>query len=48
LGTITFISPEIYPQALWMGKVLRIQEALKIVGYAEVTKIINELLRKQD
>lgn len=35
MGTITFISPEIYPRTLWIGKVLRIQEASKIVGYAE-------------
>lgn len=48
MGTITFISPEVYPRTLWIGKVIRIQEASRIVGYATVTQIFNELLRKQD
>ncbi|MCR2803639.1 hypothetical protein [Paenibacillus soyae] len=48
MGTITFISPEAYPRTLWIGKVIRIQEASRIVGYAEVTQIFNDLLRKQD
>jgi translation elongation factor EF-Tu-like GTPase len=45
-GTITFITPEAYPRTIWIGKIIRIQEASKIVGYAVVTKIFNELLRK--
>jgi len=48
MGTITFLSPEAYPRTLWIGKKIRIQEGSRIVGYAEVTQIFNELLRKQD
>ncbi|MEI6100469.1 MAG: hypothetical protein WCP73_01410 [Eubacteriales bacterium] len=44
IGTIAFITPEIYPHCLWIGKILKIQEASKIVGYAKITKIFNELL----
>lgn len=45
IGTITFISPEAYPNSLWVGKVLEIQEGSKLVGYAMVTKIFNEILK---
>jgi len=44
LGTITFINPEAYPECLWVGKRISIQEASHIVGYAEITKIFNETL----
>ena len=45
IGTITFITPEAYPHCLWQGKRMNIQEGNKIVGYATVVKIFNELLR---
>ncbi|MBB6215975.1 elongation factor Tu [Anaerosolibacter carboniphilus] len=45
LGTITFISPEAYPNCLIEGKRINIQEGSKIVGYATVVKIFNEMLR---
>lgn len=48
IGTITFISPEEYPNSLWVGKVLRIQEGSKLVGYATITKIFNEILKVRD
>jgi len=47
LGTITFISPEAYPNCLWVGKVIKIQEGSHIVGYAKVTKIFNSLLESK-
>jgi len=47
LGTITFITPEAYPECLWVGKRISIQEASHIVGYAEITKIFNETLLKK-
>ncbi|MFF2450767.1 hypothetical protein ACFVSW_27445 [Neobacillus sp. NPDC058068] len=47
LGTITFITPEAYPNTLWVGKRITIQEASHIVGYAEITKIFNETLLKK-
>lgn len=43
-GTITFLSPEIYPHSLWIGKKINIQEGARIVGYATITKIFNPIL----
>jgi len=43
-GTITFLSPEVYPACLWVGKQINIQEGAKIVGYATITKILNSIL----
>ena len=43
-GTITFLSPEVYPHCLWIGKKIRMQEGARIVGYATITKIFNPLL----
>ncbi|KUP23368.1 hypothetical protein [Paenibacillus sp. DMB5] len=48
MGTITFITPEYYPQTLWIGRILTIQEGSRIVGYAEVTQIYNKVLVKMD
>ncbi|MBP3966538.1 hypothetical protein [Paenibacillus lignilyticus] len=48
LGTIAFITPEVYPRTLWIGKIIRIQEGSRIVGHAEVTQIFNEILKKSD
>ncbi|MCR8633528.1 hypothetical protein [Paenibacillus radicis (ex Xue et al. 2023)] len=48
LGTITFIGPEAYPQCLWVGKKINIQEGSKIVGYAEIIKVFNILLLKKE
>ena len=47
-GTITFLSPESYPHCLWIGKVINIQEGTRIVGYATVLNIFNQLLRLDD
>lgn len=47
-GTITFISPEVYPHCLWVGKRLNIQEGARIVGYATITKIYNPLLQLEN
>jgi translation elongation factor EF-Tu-like GTPase len=43
-ATITFISSEAYPGSLWIGKVINVQEGSKVVGYATITRIFNELL----
>ena len=43
-GTITFLSPEAYPHCLWIGKRINIQEGARIVGYATITSIFNQLL----
>jgi len=44
LGTIAFITPEAYPNCLWEGKILRIQEGGRVVGYAKIVKIFNNIL----
>jgi translation elongation factor EF-Tu-like GTPase len=41
---IKFITPEAYPNILWVGKIINVQEASRIVGYAKVLKIFNKLL----
>lgn len=46
-GTITFISPEAYPNTLWVGKVLDIQEGERIVGTATVEKVLNPILNRE-
>ncbi len=43
-GTITFISPEVYPGCLWIGKEINIQEGARVVGIAVIKKIINPVL----
>ena len=46
LANIWFITPEAYPQSLWVGKNIQFQEGGRVVGYANVTQINNELLLK--
>lgn len=48
LGTITFITPEAYPNCLWKGKEIAIQEGSMVVGYAVVTKIFNPILEAKE
>ncbi|MBQ8621533.1 MAG: hypothetical protein IJ422_04375 [Oscillospiraceae bacterium] len=43
-GTITFLSPEVYPNCLWEGKKINIQEGERIVGYATILKVFNPIL----
>jgi len=43
-GTIKFIKPEAYPNCLWIGKKISIQEGSRIVGYATIRKIFNPVL----
>ena len=44
-GTITFLTPELYPHCLWIGKKIAIQEGHRVVGYATITEIYNEALK---
>lgn len=45
MGTITFITPEYYPKSLWIDKVISIQEGGRIIGYAKILKIFNDVLQ---
>jgi len=43
-GTITFITPELYPHCLWVGRLIDIHEGSRVVGRARITRIMNALL----
>lgn len=45
-GTISFLTPEAYPESMWVGKKLPIQEGERVVGYATVLKVLNPILKK--
>jgi len=45
-GTITFITPEVYPHCLWVGREIDIQEGGRVVGRARITRIMNAVLDK--
>lgn len=45
-GTITFITPEAYPNCLWIGREIDIQEGSRIIGRARITRIFNAMLEK--
>ena len=46
-GTITFITPEVYPHCLLVGQIIDIQEGSRVVGHARITRIMNALLEKR-
>ena len=45
-GTITFLTPEVYPKCLHIGKKIQIQEGERVVGYAVINKILNPILEE--
>lgn len=45
---ITFITPEAYPRSLWPGKVVRVQEASKLVAHARILQVLNPVLLNAD
>ena len=47
LANIQFGPPQHYPHCLWRGRVLRIQEGGRLVGYAEIIDVFNPLLDKE-
>lgn len=47
-GTITFLMPEAYPDCLWLGREIDIQEGGRVIGRARITRILNSLLEKRD
>ncbi len=44
--TISFLTPEVYPQCLWVGRVLDVQEGRHLVGHARITRILNPILER--
>lgn len=47
-GTITFLSPETYPNCLHKGKVIPFSEGERIVGYVTIMKVLNPLLDSEN
>ena len=47
-GTITFLTPEVYPHCLWIGKKISFQEGSRVMGYATIIKIFNPILRLEN
>lgn len=45
-GTITFISPEMYPKTIETGMRIPFYEGSKSAGYADVIEIYNDVLKK--
>lgn len=48
LAKVWLLSPQAYPRSLWDGRKLRVAEGPKLVGMAEVLKIVNPALRTKD
>jgi elongation factor Tu len=44
VALISFLTPEVYPKSIWVGKEIAFREGLFITGYAVVTKIFNKAL----
>lgn len=45
-GSITFISPELYPKSLEKGMRIEFYEGRKLAGYADIIEIYNDVLKK--
>lgn len=47
-ANIWFITPEVYPNTMWVGRVFNLQEASWVVGSVKVLSVYNEILKKSD
>lgn len=41
---VWFITPEVYPHCLWIGREIDVQEGARVIGKLTVTKILNKVL----
>jgi elongation factor Tu len=48
VALIRFLTPEVYPKSIWIGKKIIFQDGLRITGYAVVTKIMNSILESDE
>ena len=46
MGNITFITPEYYPNCLWIGKKIDMYDGKTKIGTAKIIKINNPILKK--
>lgn len=44
---IRFLTPDVYPNSLWVGKELIFKEGITITGRAIITEIYNNILKKE-
>jgi len=44
IAKLWFITPEVYPNCLWCGREIEIEDGIKVIGKLRVTKIINKSL----
>ena len=44
LALIRFLTPEVYPKSIWIGKKIIFKEGCIVTGYAIITKILNIVL----
>ncbi len=42
---VTFITPDVYPRSLWVGREIDVLEGPRIVGKLRITRILNPILR---
>ncbi|MCL2587042.1 MAG: hypothetical protein FWE31_02260 [Firmicutes bacterium] len=45
---IRFLTPEVYPKCLWVGKKIAFQEGAEIHGFAIITEILNKSLESDE
>jgi translation elongation factor EF-Tu-like GTPase len=45
-ANIWFLTPEVYPHSMWIGKAIPVQEGHRVVALALVTKILNTALKR--
>ncbi len=45
---IWFLTPEVYPETMWQGKAISVQEGSRVIGLAIVTKVINPILARPE
>ena len=41
---VWFISPDVYPHTLWVGRVLEVAEGSRVVGTATILDVLNPVL----
>jgi hypothetical protein len=45
---VWFLTPEVYPKSLWVGRVLRVAEGSRQVGTATVEAVLNPILARDE
>ena len=44
---VRFLTPEVYPHSLWVGREIEFKEGLNITGKVIVTEVLNDIFLKQ-